>query len=229
MCYNSIIKNEWKYKYNMTKKKVYAVRKGKQTGIFDTWEECKRATYGYSGAVYKSFATRQEADAYLNEGKALDCVNHTNHTNHTASADSNPGTNALIAYVDGSFNKKIGRYSFGCILLPPDGTIIKESGSGSESESLALRNVAGEILGAMFAVKWAIKNGYPAIDIRYDYSGIEQWATHGWQAKNDLTKNYAAFMDDCREHILITFTKIAAHTGDLYNEAADQLAKEALR
>ena len=37
----------------MAKKKVYAVRKGKATGIFYTWDECKAAVDGFSGAVYK--------------------------------------------------------------------------------------------------------------------------------------------------------------------------------
>ena len=37
----------------MAKKKIYAVRKGHKTGLFYTWDECKKAVYGYSGAEYK--------------------------------------------------------------------------------------------------------------------------------------------------------------------------------
>ena len=50
----------------MAKKKIYAVKKGIKTGIFHTWEECKTAVDGYSGAQYKSFLTKEEAQAYLN-------------------------------------------------------------------------------------------------------------------------------------------------------------------
>lgn len=209
------------------KKKVYAVRKGRQTGLFDTWEECQRMIQGYSGAVYKSFATRKEADAYLH-GKTAGSEGNTAPAACIEDAGSRDNANQLVAYVDGSYDKKLRRYSFGCILLTPDGKKIRECGNGSNPQSLALRNVTGEMLGAMFAVKWAQMNGYPAIDIRYDYAGIEQWATHGWQAKNELTQKYAAFMDSCRQHIAITFTKVAAHTGNYYNEEADKLAKEAL-
>lgn len=201
----------------MPRKKFYAVKKGVQTGLFDTWEECKRMVHGFPGAVYKSFETRQEAEEYLNGISQM----------QPRLQELEP-SRILTAYVDGSFDKKIRRYSFGCVLLTPDGEIIRESGSGNEPESLKLRNVTGEMLGAMFAVRWAVKNGYPAVDICYDYAGIEQWATHGWQAKNDLTKQYAAFMDRCSQKIRIRFTKIAAHTGDQYNEEADQLAKKAL-
>ena len=37
----------------MAKKKIYAVRKGHKTGLFYTWDECKKAVYGYSGAEYE--------------------------------------------------------------------------------------------------------------------------------------------------------------------------------
>ena len=50
---------------NMAKKKLYAVKKGKKTGIFETWEACKASVDGYSGAQYKSFFSKEEAQAYL--------------------------------------------------------------------------------------------------------------------------------------------------------------------
>jgi len=54
----------------MAKKKIYAVRKGHKTGLFYTWDECKKAVYGYSGAEYKGFLTKEEAEAFLNIGAA---------------------------------------------------------------------------------------------------------------------------------------------------------------
>lgn len=51
----------------MAKSKFYAVRKGRHTGIFYTWDECKDQIQGFSGAVYKSFPTEEEAQAYMNE------------------------------------------------------------------------------------------------------------------------------------------------------------------
>ena len=38
--------------------KYYAVKKGRKPGIYDTWDECRKQTLGFSGAVYKSFKTR---------------------------------------------------------------------------------------------------------------------------------------------------------------------------
>ena len=206
----------------MAKKKVYAVRKGKTEGIFETWDECKAAVDGYSGAEYKSFSTKEEALAYL--GKDGDTF-----VDDISLADSPElKENQVIAYVDGSFDESIGKYSFGCILILPDGEIVRESGNGDNPESIALRNVTGEMLGAMYAVKWSIVNGYSSVKICYDYSGIEMWAVGQWKAKNDLTKKYADFMKENSKNIEISFQKIAAHTGNKYNEEADKLAKTAL-
>ena len=192
----------------MAKKKIYAVRKGHKTGLFNTWAECQKATAGYSGAEFRGFTEKEEALAFLNM-----------ETTKTVSGDKSKEAagvvevpeNMVIAYVDGSFEKSIGRYAFGCVLLTPDGQEIRESGSGSDPAGVAIRNVAGEMLGAMNAVKWAQENGYPAVEIRYDYEGVEKWVTGVW-----------------REKIQISFCKVAAHTGNHYNEEADQLAKSAL-
>ena len=207
----------------MAKKKVYAVRRGKAEGIFETWDACKAAVDGYPGAEYKSFLTREEAYRYL--GKEMP-VDERDSVPEVQDAEVNE--NQVFAYVDGSFDEKIGKYSFGCIMILPGGEIVRESGNGDNPESVALRNVTGEMLGAMFAVKWCIVNGYSSVTICYDYSGIEMWAVGGWKAKNNLTKKYAEFMKDSSKKIEIAFQKIAAHTGNTYNEEADRLAKAAL-
>ena len=202
----------------MAKKKVYAVRKGKKTGLFYSWIECEAAVSGYAKAEYKGFATEEEANAYL--GVKQEIAGNYNTDEIT--------DNKLLAYVDGSFDETLGRYAFGCIIITPNGETIKEFGNGDNPESLAIRNVAGEMLGAMYAVKWAVKNGYDNIELHYDYEGIEKWAVGEWKAKNTLTQKYVAFMNEQQSIIRINFQKVKAHTGDFYNEEADQLAKKAL-
>ena len=43
----------------------YDVRKGRKTGIFESWAECREQIFRFSGAVYKSFMTLEEAKAYI--------------------------------------------------------------------------------------------------------------------------------------------------------------------
>lgn len=45
------------------KQKYYVVWKGRQTGIFEAWDECAAAVSGYSGAEFQSFESRAAAEA----------------------------------------------------------------------------------------------------------------------------------------------------------------------
>ena len=42
--------------------KFYAVKNGYHIGIFNTWDECKKEVLGYSGAEFKSFLSRRDAE-----------------------------------------------------------------------------------------------------------------------------------------------------------------------
>jgi ribonuclease HI len=47
----------------MAKQKFYVVWEGRQKGIFTNWDDCRRSTEGFTGAKYKSYATRSEAES----------------------------------------------------------------------------------------------------------------------------------------------------------------------
>ncbi len=202
----------------MAAKKFYAVKKGKITGVFQSWEECREAIEGYSGAEYKSFPTLREAQVFAGEMSSLP---------KTEGRDlPEPGT--LLAYVDGSYEDSLKKYAFGCVFILPDGRIYTEYGNGDQEKSLQHRNVTGEMLGAMYAVKTAMLNEFSGIELRYDYQGIEKWVTGEWRAKTELTQKYAKAMRDWGKDISIRFTKVAAHTNVEYNELADKMAKTGL-
>ncbi len=215
----------------MAAKKVYAIKKGHKTGLFESWEECKAAVTGFPGAEYKGFATRAEAFAYLGITEEVEAVDTT--AGKKSSITGRPKEapkeqDMVIAYVDGSYEHSLLKYAFGCVFLLPDGRVLTENGSGNNPDSAKLRNVTGEMLGAMFAVRFAMKNGFRKIEIRYDYEGVEKWVTGAWKSKTELTQKYAQAMRSWSTKVQISFTKVAAHTNVYYNEMADQLAKAAL-
>jgi ribonuclease HI len=51
----------------MPQPKFYVVWKGRQTGVFDSWEECRAQTNQFPNAVFKSFKTRQLAEQAFND------------------------------------------------------------------------------------------------------------------------------------------------------------------
>jgi len=55
----------------MAKKKYYVVWKGHKTGVFDNWDECKKAVEGYDKAWYQGFESRAQAEyAFKHPGAA---------------------------------------------------------------------------------------------------------------------------------------------------------------
>ncbi|MCK4678431.1 MAG: ribonuclease H family protein [Bacteroidales bacterium] len=45
------------------KKKFYVVWKGREVGIFENWASCEKQIKGFTGAVYKAFPSREQAEA----------------------------------------------------------------------------------------------------------------------------------------------------------------------
>ncbi|MFT7157868.1 MAG: ribonuclease HI [Parvicella sp.] len=50
------------------KQKYYVVWQGRTTGIFHSWDECKRQIDAFTGAQYKSYESISEAEAALKRG-----------------------------------------------------------------------------------------------------------------------------------------------------------------
>ena len=216
----------------MAAKKFYAVKNGKTIGIFTDWEACRESVSGHPGAEYKGFATLEEAETYLgcHITKTIDGVQEKKSvlTKPQEGPEEDLPADTLLVYVDGSFEASIGKYAFGCVFITPYHCIYGEYGNGDNEQSLQHRNVTGEMLGAMYAVKTAMMNGYAKVEIRYDYEGIEKWVTGAWRSKTELTQKYAQAMREWGRNIEIRFTKVAAHTNVYYNEKADKLAKAGL-
>lgn len=222
----------------MAAKKVYAVRRGKVIGILDSWDACKEAVDGYPGAEYKGFKTLEEARTYMEgiaytvepdeKGKAAGGKKAKLPDGEERPRGMGDPEGGLVAYVDGSYEHSLKRYAFGCVFILPDDTVYVENGSGDNAATAQQRNVSGEMLGAMFAVRWAIKNGFSRIELRYDYEGIEKWVSGAWKSKTELTQKYAAAMRRWMGSIQMRFTKVEAHSNVYYNELADRLAKNGL-
>ena len=193
-------------------KKIYAVKNGRVPGIYINWEECKAQVDGYSGAIYKSFSNTDDALEYIGAVKnkeAPECE--------------------VKVYVDGSYDVRIGDYSYGMVVLLSDGTTYQTYRAFShDNKASSMRNVAGEIEGAKAAIDYAILHGYKSLAIYYDYEGIEKWCTGEWRCNKEATKQYKEYYDKAIKSLVIHFIKVKGHSGDRYNEIADKLAKAAL-
>lgn len=192
--------------------KFYAVRKGKTSGIFFSWDDCKAQVEGYKGAEYKSFKTLSEAENYIS-GNESECDDYKD---------------MLCAYVDGSFDPATGRYGSGVVYVINDEVVDTQNKCAEHPDIVAMRNVAGEITASVMSMRYAIAGGYSELVIFHDYEGIAKWCKGEWKTEKEGTRLYKLFYDSVKPRLNVTFVKVDAHTGVKYNEMADKLAKESL-
>lgn len=219
----------------MSKKKYYAVKGGKSgDAIYETWSETEAMVKGVSKVKYKSFASLSEAQAFLEEagsarptakGPANAGAKKTENPVPQGAGDLNQG---LVAYVDGSFRQGHQAYGYGVVILKDGKIQDRLAGWGNEEDFVAMRNVAGEVTGAMKAIDYALEKGETDVLIVYDYQGVESWATGAWKRNNRLTQGYYEFVTERRQNINIRYKKVKGHSGDYYNDMADELAKQAV-
>lgn len=192
--------------------KYYAVKKGRNPGIYRSWEACQKEVSGYPGANFKSFKNEKDALAFMEdrekEGQEL-------------SPDS------AIAYVDGSYNIKEKIYGAGVVFIEEDGQ--SEHYKTYNDDYYVHRNVAGEVRASELAINIAIEKAKKSITIYHDYQGIASRANKEWKANNDLTKSYAKFVEEKRKKLSIHFVKVKGHSNDKNNDMADILAKKAAK
>lgn len=198
--------------------KYYAVKEGRIPGIYLTWEECKAQVNAYSGAVYKSFKTKSEAERFMGNPQEHDS---------SSIPDLNSEPDTIVAYVDGSYNGSADEFSYGMVILE-HGNEYKYSQKIIDKELAAMNNVAGEIKGAEAAMKYALEKGFKKVIIYHDYEGIARWCLGDWKTNRKGTKDYKAFYDSIKDRLQVQFVKVAGHSGDKYNDMADELAKQAL-
>lgn len=202
--------------------KYYAVQKGRKPGIYTNWDECKAQVDKFVGAVYKSFQNYDEACVFLN-GDGYEKKEPVNV----------PVPDHAYAFVDGSYNPETCIAGYGGFLVGPTQKDrhreeIILTGRVYDEEFCRQRNVAGEISGALSAIRKAANEGYDLLTIFYDYEGVKKWATGEWKAKNPYTREYAKIVGEFAQTMTINFVYTAGHTGIPGNERADKLAKEAV-
>ena len=112
---------------------------------------------------------------------------------------------------------------YGVVILK-DGGLLKEiHGTVPDELVQGTNQIAGEIFAVKKAIEWCLENAINEVSIFYDYNGIEKWAVGDWKTKIPLTYEYAEFVR--KSGLKIHWHKVDSHTGDVWNDRADQLAK----
>lgn len=236
----------------MAKKKVYAVKVGREIGIFDNWDECKKSIDGFPGAKYQGFSTLEEANEFLGISISKEDIKNKEKkveynlekesliTPIRSSAKINVFKSYIdynelkdkyefIAFVDGSYDKESKTYGSGVVVLNLENNEHKLY-SCAGYDKWNQWNIVGELEATKLALNIA-KEEYKAkrVAIYHDLKNISLWASGEWQAKNEYTQEYVKNIEKFSNEIEICFIKVKAHSNEsIYNDLADETAKNAI-
>jgi ribonuclease HI len=219
--------------------KFYVVWSGRETGIFTDWPAAQRAVSGYSGASFKAFTTRAEAERALRDIECRDVPAATPGKTRGAAAGERRASDSahvfdVSIYCDGACDPNPGNAGSGIVvyragkltelwygLYNPHGT-----NNTAELNALyhALRMAETEIEGgntvavcsdSLYSIK-CIRNWAPG------------WEKRGWKRADGEIKNLQVIQDCYTIYLRIRqrliLAHVAGHAGTEGNELADRMA-----
>ncbi|MDD6382795.1 MAG: ribonuclease HI [Selenomonadaceae bacterium] len=221
-------------------KKIYAVRVGRTTGVFNSWAECRKQVDGFPAARYKSFTDLAEALQWLNGTAAPRRVPAASTRKSPRPAQANNQQGALrpdseqdfVIYTDGS-----------CLRNPngPGGwaAVIREVQTGKITEltggDSSTTNNRMELSAAIAALSFPENSARIALytDSQYLKNGFTRhwlaaWKKRGWKKADGqpvLNQDLWEQLDASYATHDVTFHWVKGHVGVELNERCDRLAK----
>ncbi|MBA4422235.1 MAG: ribonuclease HI [Syntrophus sp. (in: bacteria)] len=213
-------------------KKHYAVAKGIKPGIYNAWfgsEGAEEQVRGFSGALYKGFASLTEAQRWLENPASFGRISGKANSLKVPSTRPSPGETAI--YTDGGCRGNPGPGGYGVIIVTGEKRI--EFADGFRLTT----NNRMEMMACIAALR-ALKTPADVIlysDSRYVVNGIDKgwarkWRANNWmRTKSEAAENsdlWAQLLDLCDSH-RVQFVWVPGHAGHPENERCDELATAA--
>lgn len=194
--------------------KYYAVVCGVKPGIYTDWPTAQSMVKGYKGAIYKSFSTRAEAEAFINQSTACKATEDLPLTN--------PLPDKAVIYTDGSMQDNT--CGFGVVILATDGE--KITAHGRVPADLGITNNVAELYAIYVALSLIPGDALIYSDSNYAIAAltsyIHAWKQNGW--KNAANRHLIEPISQLIEGRKVTFRHVPAHSGYQLNEEADYLS-----
>jgi ribonuclease HI len=219
--------------------KYYVVWNGRKTGIFDNWPSTLASVDKFTGAKYKAFPSRAEAEQAFRDGASTHIVRRAGAKESASKSERSAAHVAhqseVSIYCDGACEPNPGNAGSG-IVVYRDGKLAElwyglynPNGTNNTAELNALHE-------ALRIAEKEIKAGYSVeicSDSQYAINCISVWAPgwekKGWTKKDGEIKNLDIIQDGYAIYQRIkdedlTLTHVAAHVGTEGNELADRMA-----
>lgn len=221
-------------KTDMIKKKYYAVAVGRVPGIYTDWPAAEAQVKGCQGAKFKGFATREEAQAWL-ENPLYARKTADKPGRQAVSPDDGPADpDTVLVYTDGGCLNNPGPGGYGAIILA-DGEERELSGGFALTTNNRM-----ELMACIVALRELAGSGRTVLlhsDSSYVVNGIDKGWAKGWRArgwrKSDgqpaLNADLWAELLRLTESMPVRFRWVRGHAGNARNERCDVLATTSAR
>lgn len=204
--------------------KFYAVRFGRKPGVYTSWPQCQEQTKGFSGAIFKSFSTKKEAEDFVNPSEKVVPVNKEKevhiYTDGSHKRSKNfLGIGAWCRFQDQEFS--LSKTCSRELLLTYDIDILKTPVSSPTAEFVAVAEVLKRVCNQDKNVSSDV-----LLVFHCDYVGPSRWIDGSWKAKEVYIQK---IRDACLERIKsmkckIKIVHVPGHSNNLGNDKADKLA-----
>jgi len=229
----------------MAKKQFYAVVKGRKPGIYERWSGsggAEEQVRGFAGAVYRGFATLQEAQYYLRTGGvtpeqpalfAAGPAARISAPKPQAEYRADLEAGKVVIFTDGASTGNPGPGGYGIVMIAGDAH--KELSGGFRCTT----NNRMELMGVITALQ-ALKQRSRVVvysDSRYVVESVEKgwarrWRSRGWMRNaEERAENpdlWARLLDLLDQHS-VEFRWVRGHASQPENERCDRLAVQAAR
>jgi ribonuclease HI len=224
-----------------SRKKYYAVARGRKTGIFNEWygeDGAENQIRSFPNARYKGFVSLREAEEwFLQQSNTQSTGKPASKRSKISAKPVPPNTDILkeagqmIIYTDGGCINNPGPGGYGVVKLK--GKQRKELSGGFKFTT----NNRMELMACIAGLR-GLKSGCSVViysDSKYVVDGITKGWAKKWRANNwmrnkiDPAQNadlWAQLLDLCEKHSA-TFVWVKGHAGNPENERCDQLATQA--
>ena len=197
-------------------KKYYAVKNGRQTGLFTDWGACRTSVDGYRGAEYQGFQSRADALEYLGGDSVLE-----ERAPQKKYADAGTGSMDYIIYTDGGCARNPGgRGGYGVVMIGTGTGEIREFSEGFRSTT----NNRMEIMAVIRALH-EMEPGTSA-ELYSDSQYTINCMTGVWAKEKNRDLWNRIRMEGKGKSVTLHWVR--GHNGDPYNERCDELATEAM-
>lgn len=219
--------------------KFYVVWSGRETGIFTDWNTCKKHVDGFAGARYKSFLTREEAEAAFSGSKPSVAAGRGSAASGAkiktySAAEVNALPEQVKIFTDGGCEPNPGEAGSGVAVYQDNKLcelwygLYNAMGTNNTAELNALHQ-------GLLLARDETANGKTAAvfsDSQYSIQCVVQWALGwekaGWKKKSGEIKNLELIKDIYTLYQTlknkVQVLHVNGHVGVQGNELADRMS-----